>query len=246
MKKLFPFVLRPAALGLTFTLCSSSLLYGAGAEASQDAQAPASTSTTTTSATVTTLATTTPTPSPAATPDAERQGKAEELLQAMQADKQFSSQMERVKHSMADLTNSTLRRVNPNMTPEQTANIQKTQAQILDLIQSRMSWDALKPEMVNAYAELFTAKELDDLIAFYKTPAGQKLVEKMPALNAKASQISQRRVMELLPQIQKLAAESAAKAAPSPGSSPAKGGKTNGNNAAPSSSSAAHSKNKKS
>lgn len=71
------------------------------------------------------------------------------------------------------------------------------------------------PEMVDGaaqiYAEMFTAQELEAINAFYRTPAGAKLVELMPELTQRSNLVGQRaatRVMVTInPQIEALMAE---------------------------------------
>ena len=48
----------------------------------------------------------------------------------------------------------------------------------------------------------FAEAELRDMIAFYKTPTGQKAIAKLPALMAKGAQIGQQRIQEHLPELQ--------------------------------------------
>ena len=62
----------------------------------------------------------------------------------------------------------------------------------------------MKPAYVDIYAENFTEPQLDDILAFYRSPTGQVLVEKLPALTAQAMQIAQSRVEELQPQVKQL------------------------------------------
>ena len=57
-----------------------------------------------------------------------------------------------------------------------------------------MSWDSIKDEMIKLYGETFTAAELEELTRFYATPLGQKSLQKMPELMAKASILGQQRV----------------------------------------------------
>jgi TonB family protein len=51
----------------------------------------------------------------------------------------------------------------------------------------------------------FTDEELDALLVFYRSPAGQSMVEKLPALTAQSFQLAQARVTAILPQIQQMA-----------------------------------------
>jgi len=57
-----------------------------------------------------------------------------------------------------------------------------------------MNWESLKEEVMTAYTQEFTEPELKQLTAFYKTPLGQKAVEKMPKLRFIGGQIGMRRV----------------------------------------------------
>jgi len=51
-------------------------------------------------------------------------------------------------------------------------------------IRDEMSWDKLRPRYVQIYQETFTQKEVDGLIAFYKSPTGAAFVSQMPLLMA--------------------------------------------------------------
>ena len=52
-----------------------------------------------------------------------------------------------------------------------------------------LTWDAIGPQLTTAYAQVFTESELKDLVAFYKTPTGQKLASQMATLAAKGQAI---------------------------------------------------------
>jgi hypothetical protein len=54
-----------------------------------------------------------------------------------------------------------------------------------------MSWEKMKPMYVQLYRDTFEQEEVDGLIAFYKSPAGQAYVTKMPLLMSKSMAISQ-------------------------------------------------------
>jgi len=64
-----------------------------------------------------------------------------------------------------------------------------------------VGWDALKKDFTQIYKEAFTEKELRDLIAFYKTPSGQKAIRTMPSLMQKGALIGQERVQAHLPEL---------------------------------------------
>jgi hypothetical protein len=52
-----------------------------------------------------------------------------------------------------------------------------------------LTWDAVGPRMTDLYMQSFTEPELRDLIAFYKTPTGQKSLAKMPVLMQQGAQL---------------------------------------------------------
>lgn len=52
-----------------------------------------------------------------------------------------------------------------------------------------MTWDAMAPGMIEAYKSTFTTEEMRKIAAFYKTPEGRKLLDKMPELMQKQAQI---------------------------------------------------------
>jgi hypothetical protein len=79
-----------------------------------------------------------------------------------------------------------------------------------------MSWAALKDEIAAAYAAEFTAAELDEMTAFFKTPTGKKFASKQSLLMAKGMEIGQRRVQANMPELQRAIQEEMQKPAPQP------------------------------
>ena len=56
------------------------------------------------------------------------------------------------------------------------------------------SLESLKEELIQLYAADFTEADLKQLIAFYRTPVGQKTIEKLPKLMAQGAQLGMARV----------------------------------------------------
>ena len=52
-----------------------------------------------------------------------------------------------------------------------------------------MTWDNMMPKMVALYAETYTEGELKELIAFYSTKLGQKMIRVTPELTRKGAMI---------------------------------------------------------
>ncbi len=83
------------------------------------------------------------------------------------------------------------------------------QARMLSLLQDRIA--KMKPMFVKIYADTYTEEELDGIVAFYKGPAGQAMLLKMPILIQRSMAMSQQMMSDLMPEIQKMAEEEAAK-----------------------------------
>jgi hypothetical protein len=56
---------------------------------------------------------------------------------------------------------------------------------------------------MDIYTDTFTKEALEGIIAFYKTPAGQKLIKKLPELMQKSMQLFQKLVISITPKIEK-------------------------------------------
>ena len=70
-----------------------------------------------------------------------------------------------------------------------------------------IGWGKLKPEMVDLYTAEFSEKELAELIEFYQSPLGSKVLTKLPQLNAHSARLTQVKLEGAVPHVNKLLAE---------------------------------------
>jgi hypothetical protein len=84
----------------------------------------------------------------------------------------------------------------------------EAEPKIIVMAREATSFEKLKPFLVQSYSEVFTEEELQKMIEFYATPAGQKTLEKMPLLQQKAMLQSQATLKALMPEIQRVIQES--------------------------------------
>jgi hypothetical protein len=94
-----------------------------------------------------------------------------ELLQVMRIDKSVTSTSE----AMADV----LIKANPVLLPYRPV--------IIEWAQKTMTWDVLGPQVAAIYSEAFTDEEMRQAAAFYRSPTGQKILDKLPELMKKTS-----------------------------------------------------------
>ena len=57
-----------------------------------------------------------------------------------------------------------------------------------------IKFEEMQPKFVEIYMKEFSEPELQEILAFYKTPAGGKMLEKMPSILEQASVIGQEHV----------------------------------------------------
>ena len=84
------------------------------------------------------------------------------------------------------------------------ALLESYQAKANAALDRAVGWDKLKPDMVKLYTSNFNEQELKDLIAFYESPLGQKVLQKMPTLTAQSAQITQSKLEAAVPEVNKL------------------------------------------
>ena len=75
----------------------------------------------------------------------------------------------------------------------------ESQARMREMFAKQFRWQDLKPEYVRLYASLYTEAELRQLIAFYESPVGQKMMRLGPQMTARLLAITQRRMMAVAP-----------------------------------------------
>jgi uncharacterized protein len=93
-------------------------------------------------------------------------------------------------------------------TPEQQKSLEAMQDKMTAILSNALSWEKIKPIFIKVYADAFTEPELDGLIAFYKSPAGQAMIAKTPAIMMKSNQLIQQQMAPAMAEIQKLVKDS--------------------------------------
>jgi uncharacterized protein len=68
-----------------------------------------------------------------------------------------------------------------------------------DFYREQLNWAVLEPEFTTMYMEVFTEGELRELITFYDSPIGQKMLSKMPILMTKSNELTARRMEKGMP-----------------------------------------------
>jgi hypothetical protein len=87
-----------------------------------------------------------------------------------------------MKGQMAAMMNTTVQNAmrGQTVTPERQAILDRMTAQMSAVASDMLNWDALLPIYMRTYRDSFTQDEIDGVIKFYKSAAGQAYVKKLP------------------------------------------------------------------
>jgi hypothetical protein len=129
-----------------------------------------------------------------------KESNIERILTLTKADAMTDQMFDQIKA----LTES---QIPPDATAEEQAKSRKIQGQVMDLVKARMSWDIMRPLYVKLYGEIFSEGEIEGLLAFYQSPAGRAMIQKMPVLIAKMMALAQDRMKDISPEIERILRE---------------------------------------
>ena len=65
-----------------------------------------------------------------------------------------------------------------------------------------IGWQALKDDLEAMYLQAFTEAELDEMNAFYSSPTGQKVLQRLPELVQQRNQLAMQRLQEHIGELQ--------------------------------------------
>ncbi len=133
---------------------------------------------------------------------------AERFLQLARADKLAVPVYAQVQQMFAQ------RFAESNAGENQQALLEAYQAKANAALDQAVGWDKLKPDMVKLYTSNFNEQELKELIDFYQSPLGQKVLQKMPTLTAQAAQLTQGKLQAAVPKVNKMLADMTAELEP--------------------------------
>lgn len=143
---------------------------------------------------------------PAASADeASKARKVEEFFQVARLEQMFSQSMTL---AMNQVKSSVMREAKAaKLSPAQSALIEQLQSKVEAVVGMALGWEQLRPQYIKLYSEAFTEAQLDDLLAFYKSPTGQAMVSNSPMLMKQGAEITQQRMAVAEPELRRLVEE---------------------------------------
>jgi hypothetical protein len=83
--------------------------------------------------------------------------------------------------------------------------------QMVQIFRDVMSWKDLEPTFIGLYKETLTQSDVDGMVTFYKSDAGQALIEKMPLIMQRSMTLMTDKVQILSPRLKALQQETSRK-----------------------------------
>jgi len=84
----------------------------------------------------------------------------------------------------------------------QSPELQSHQEEVRDFLERYIGWDSLKEAMIEMYLQEFTEQELNEMNAFYGSPTGRKVIERLPVLVEKRNRLAMQRLQENIGELQ--------------------------------------------
>ena len=125
----------------------------------------------------------------------------QELLTVMQSrqlvDSTLAQTDEYLRSSMEQLAGHEL-------TADQQAILDDLRTQSIAVMREAMQWPALEPRFIEIYQASFTQTEVDGMLAFYRSPAGQAVIVKMPGAMQRTMVVMQELMNGMMPRLREL------------------------------------------
>ncbi len=104
----------------------------------------------------------------------------DELLEVMRARQTVEAMLPQVAASQRQMVAQMT--ASQKLTTDQQAKLDRLLDKSMASVGRALSWEKLEPVYRDIYRQTFTAEDMDAMIGFYSSAAGQKLLDKMPQL----------------------------------------------------------------
>ena len=133
--------------------------------------------------------------------EAEKKKNVEELLVLTNAE----SSIDTIYFQVSKLLQKIANKMGSN--PEDRKVFEKYNSRIMDEMKKEVNWKKMKASMINIYMKHYTEKEINDMVAFYKSETGRSMVRKTPEVMKDTMSASQSMVNDFTPRMNELMQE---------------------------------------
>jgi uncharacterized protein len=128
----------------------------------------------------------------------------EEIFEIMDMDGQVEQSMT----MMREIQGEQLEQLTQDQSSDPAAEDAKAMVeQIMNMMEEEMSWENMKNDFVSVYVKTFSEEDLIGIRDFFKSPIGQKWIEKSPELMRNTMEMTRKKMQEISPRIQQMTQE---------------------------------------
>ena len=88
------------------------------------------------------------------------------------------------------------------MTDEQKAEVARIQAKTQEIVRKALSWEEMRPVYLDVYKKTYTREDVRAITKFYESAAGQRMLDKNPALMQNIMSAVQLKMVPMLEELQ--------------------------------------------
>ncbi len=89
-----------------------------------------------------------------------------------------------------------------SISPEQQKALDVFRTKVVKIQKDEISWETVEPKITEIYQNTLTQDDVNGIIAFYQTPAGQSFVKKMPEIMQQTMMMMQTTMVPMLKKIE--------------------------------------------
>jgi hypothetical protein len=89
--------------------------------------------------------------------------------------------------------------------------VEQYRTDVVSMMKDELAWSKVEPDVVAIWQKTFSQKEINDLSAFYSSPSGQAIANKLPLVAQAQNAGMQKRMVPVLERIRDAARDMAAK-----------------------------------
>jgi uncharacterized protein len=125
-----------------------------------------------------------------------------QLFEVMHTSKLLDSMMTQIDQVMHSSIQQSLK--GQKLNAEQQQILDDMGSELAGMVKQYLKWSDLEPQMIAIYRKTFSQQEIDGMLAFYRSPTGQAVIEKLPLAMQNMMQSTMQRVGDLQPKIAQL------------------------------------------
>ena len=84
----------------------------------------------------------------------------------------------------------------------QSPGLREYETTVREFLERNIGWQSLEDALTDMYLQEFTEEELTEMNAFYSSPTGKKVIERLPVLVQQRNQLASKRLQENIGELQ--------------------------------------------